>query len=434
MAKKPNRVLVLYLKLGSTRDRNTIDEHLYSFRRYVTGVRFDYFNAGNGLPRYLTYPSYDAVILHYTFLAARWSPDFYRKWRKGVENLRDIKGYKVAIPQDEYAETEKLWELFRLGHVKTVFSCFTGEDLFRAYPPEKTDLSHWITVIPGYVDEKAAERLAEICTENRKRTINVGYRARNLPFWLGRHGQIKVEIGRVFQEKAKESGLKVDISCDTKDAFIGQEWYKFLCRCKAILGCEGGASLFDPTGKIRQKVEQYLQDHPDANFDEVEENCFRGMDYNIKLFCVSPRHFEAAITKTCQVLVEGNYGGIFKPGVHFIEVKRDFSNLDEVIHLLKDDAYCRKIAENAYRDIVVSGMFSYGGFANKVINHIEEVSEGRENQVACERAVSFLIGKYIALRELFDPLMAAVFYAWLGLKFYKLEALKRFFGSAQGRQ
>ena len=319
------KILVLYFKLGSHKDRNTIDEHLYSFRRYVKGVEFHYFNAANGIPWYLTFPKYDGVILHYTFLAARWSQQFFEGWKKTITRLKKINGYKVAIPQDEYAETDVLCKLFHEYEVKSVFTCFLEEEYNKVYPPEKALLNHRITVFPGYIDDAAIQKVRVFRVDERERPIELGYRARKLPYWLGRHGQMKYEIGQVFSQEARKSGLSIDISTNGNDVFFGNDWYRFLCRCRAVLGCEGGASLLDPTGEIRKKVEKYVQDTPGASFEEVEKACFPGQDYNIRLFTLSPRHFECAITKTCQVLLEGNYGGIFLPGVHYIELKRDYS-------------------------------------------------------------------------------------------------------------
>ncbi len=54
--------------------------------------------------------------------------------------------------------------------------------------------------------------------------------------------------------------------------------------------------------------------HPNASFDEIEKACFPGKDYNISCFALSPRHFEAVMTKTLQILVEGKYGEFLNHG------------------------------------------------------------------------------------------------------------------------
>ena len=312
------------------------------------------------------------MILHYTFLSVRWGKERYKEWSKAIRRLKKIGGHKVAIPQDEYAETDVLCSLLRECGVRTVFTCFSKENYDKVSPPEKVPLDHRVTVLPGYIDEIAARRVQSFCVKGKQRPIDIGYRARKLPYWLGRPGQLKHEMGQVVLEKTKGSGLKVDISTGDRDVFWGNDWYRFLCRCRAVLGCEGGASLMNPTGEIRSRVEEYVRRNPDASFEEVEKSCFPGQDYNIRLFTLSPRHFECAITKTYQVLLEGNYGGIFLPGVHYIELKKDYRNINQVIELLRDEKYCLQIAENAFRDIVQSGKYTYRIFTNQVVTHISE--------------------------------------------------------------
>jgi hypothetical protein len=65
------------------------------------------------------------------------------------------------------------------------------------------------------------------------------------------------------------------------------------------------------------------------------------------------------VTRTCQVLVEGDYSGVLKGGEHYIEIKRDLSNVEEVLDLMQDEALRERIVETAYRDIVESGLYTY---------------------------------------------------------------------------
>ena len=54
---------------------------------------------------------------------------------------------------------------------------------------------------------------------------------------------------------------------------------------------------------------------------------------------ISPRVFEAIALRTALVLFEGEYSGIIAPGVHYIPLKKNLSNLDDVLSLLGDDEY-----------------------------------------------------------------------------------------------
>jgi spore maturation protein CgeB len=81
---------------------------------------------------------------------------------------------------------------------------------------------------------------------------------------------------------------------------------------------------------------------------------------------VSPRVFEAIAARTVLVLFEGNYSGVVKAGEHFIPLKKDGSNLAEVVSLLQDGAYVDAMAERAYRDVIASGKYSYKSFVDLV--------------------------------------------------------------------
>lgn len=74
------------------------------------------------------------------------------------------------------------------------------------------------------------------------------------------------------------------------------------------------------------------------------------------------------MTRTCQVLVEGDYDGVLVPGKHYIELKRDFSNVDEVLDLITKDELREEITQRAWEDVVVSGNFNYRNFVDSVIN------------------------------------------------------------------
>ncbi len=208
--------------------------------------------------------------------------------------------------------------------------------------------------------------------DKNNREFDIGYRARQLPFWLGRHGQLKTQLADIF---LKYLDGKSDINYDIKNTglqgentFNGYDWIDFLLNCRTMLGCLGGSGLLDVDGSILKKVEEYCNIHPMAKFDEVEKECFPGLDNYIHLYALSPRHFECAMTKTCQLLVEGDYQGVFRPNIDFIEIKRDFSNLDSVIDKVKNIDYCERIAENCYQHVIESGQYTYRCFTLKIID------------------------------------------------------------------
>jgi hypothetical protein len=366
------KILIVYHLLAKG-DRNTMDEYLYSFKRYSREECY-FLNVAYGIPAYITKINFDLVIYNYTFLYhfRAWAPGWYCP----IKILENLKGYKVAMPQDDYVQTDSLCELFsRLG-VKTVFTCLPESEWQRVYPRERSGLNYYFTVYTGYIDENAIIKLhREKLKSHRSRTIDIGYRARKNPYWTGSLGVIKWRLTEVFSSTPGKHNLKMDISNDPKKVLYGQAWYEFLADCRVVLGCESGSNLLDPDGTITQKVDEYLLKHPDATFEEVAGACFPGKDGNLDLYVISPRHFEACLTHTCQALVEGRYNGILKPGTHYIEIKKDWSNIPEVLSKIQDVDYCEHIADNADRDIVASGRYTYRKFVEMVLTHVNQVSD-----------------------------------------------------------
>jgi len=359
------KILIVYFQEDNKNIRNTISEHLYSFARY-SGEDCYYLNVATGVPAYIDQIAFDIVIYHYTLCACRFFRSKFEKQLVKWSKLKAIAGYKVAVLHDEYLNTDLLCRFFLEYSVKTVFTCLPQTEWRKVYPKELSGVEDFVTVLTGYIDEASLERVSKFVDD--KREIDIGYRARKVPYYLGRHGCLKWQIAEKFIDACRGSKLKIDIATDTaQNVYFGEDWYKFLSRCRTVLGCEGGASMIDPDGQIKALVDDYLRRRPDASFDEVEQACFPGMDGNLELFAISPRHFECCITKTCQVLVEGEYGGILKPGIHYIEVKKDWSNIKQAIAQISDHDLCKKIADNAYRDIIESGEYTYRKFVNIVI-------------------------------------------------------------------
>jgi hypothetical protein len=50
---------------------------------------------------------------------------------------------------------------------------------------------------------------------------------------------------------------------------------------------------------------------------------------------------------------------VMEPMVHYIPLRKDFSNFDEVVRLFRDDDVRRSLTENAHRDLIASGRYSY---------------------------------------------------------------------------
>jgi len=69
--------------------------------------------------------------------------------------------------------------------------------------------------------------------------------------------------------------------------------------------------------------------------------------------CISSRHFDAAGTKTCQIMFRGRFNDIFRADEHYLALEPDFSNIEDVLAAFRDPVRRRTVVDAAY-DLVLS--------------------------------------------------------------------------------
>ncbi len=360
------KTLLVYT-LPAGKGRTTIENSLQALQKYLPGSVFP-INSKLKIPATIHACTFDLIFYHYSFLSNKWGGrDKFHERTGPFSCIRGRARFAVAMPQDEYFHSDLICGFIRDFKVDILYTCCREEDWETVYPESSTGTVLLRRVLTGYFDPDMVTQSAKFIKPHRERPLDLGYRARKYPFWLGRHALKKWQVTDIFKTFVGSTELKIDLSNEEDDAFLGESWFRFLADCRVVLGCEGGASLHDPDGSLRAKVDSYVAQHKNADFAEVEEKFFPGMDGNISLFALSPRHFEACATRTCQVLIEGEYNNVFKPGVHYIELKKDYSNLAEVVEMLKDKVKCEEIAANAFTDICMNGKYTYENFVNSLI-------------------------------------------------------------------
>jgi len=362
-ALKPKTILVLYYTRGVYPLRNTIETHLYCWRRY-SKHKVVYVNLHLGFPRRLLERlSIDVVIFHTIFLSQRaWSPSLFQKYTKKCSALKALDCMKIAMPQDEFLNTEMLNDFILDFGVTDILTCASESDWPMIYDKIDRSRVRLRTVLTGYLDPDTVDRIDQRKREGLRRDIDVGYRAWKPEYWLGEHGQHKAWIAEVFEAACNKRGLKSDISMRNEDVLAGDAWFRFLLRCQATLGVAGGASVLDKRGEIKRRVGAYLAEHPGASFEQVRRECFPGEDHKLGLACISPRHLEACATETLQFLVVDGFNGILQPWRHYVPIEKDYSNVEDALEVLADHERVREITTRAYREIVASGRWSYRDF------------------------------------------------------------------------
>ncbi|MFN7096930.1 MAG: glycosyltransferase, partial [Gammaproteobacteria bacterium] len=171
---------------------------------------------------------------------------------------------------------------------------------------------------------------------------------------------------------AHHYGLKVDISSKREDRMYGQAWFDFLSNAKAVLGAESGSNLFDFDGTVQKLSDKFcasnkqFSDESEEIYIFAEKAFLSKYEGNINYAQISPRHLEAAATRTVQILYEGEYSNLLRPYLHYLPLKRDLSNFNEIVANLKDEKLCTQIINNAYDDLIMNHELSYEFFADKL--------------------------------------------------------------------
>jgi hypothetical protein len=347
---------------------NTIIDHVTSFRRYSRNNFFFIDPMDHSKPVWLDMNKFDIILLHYSIyiLGDRYINE---TWRDAISSTKAV---KIQFLQDEYRNINEFHQRMTELGIEVLFTCVPAEEIEKVYPSEKLKGLAKFNNLTGYVPEYFERKRPDFSMKNRR--IDVGYRGRGYGglFWLGELFQEKVWIGEYFLQHIKDHNIRCDISSREKDRIYGREWLRFMKSCKCMLGTESGASVFDFTGQIEKNVLEHCDKNPDATFSEVKKLFFDDVDGLIRLNQISPRAFEAIGCGTCQVLYEGFYSGILEPDVHFIELKKDFSNIEDVVARIRDDNFLSELAERAYKDIIASGRYSYRSFIRFFDNKVDE--------------------------------------------------------------
>lgn len=356
------RLLVAYD--NSTNFVSTIAEYLDSFGRFSDfDVRYAHVTHGAEIGFDLN--EFDAIFQSYCAsycdrVGSDWhiSPDYKAK-------LRSFRGVKVLAVQDEYQYTHRIHESIREFGFHIVITSVPREMVERIYPRTMFPNTEFLTTLTGYVPDGLAER-GKKALPLRDRPIPVGYRGRDIGGLFGRLAYDKLEIGRRMREICAERNIPHDIEWSEDKRLYGDGWYDFIGSCRTQLGSESGSNVFDFDGAIAAKYQELSAARggpvPYEEFriytDPVERQYDMGQ--------ISPRVFEAAATRTPLILFTGRYSGLIEPEEHYIELKKDFSNVDAVLARLNDLDGLEDLAERAFNRLVGSGDFSYRRLAQLI--------------------------------------------------------------------
>jgi hypothetical protein len=361
------------------KDASTVMEHVRSFAAH-SRHRIWEVNTDTGFPPELAELDFRAILIHYCVFGM----GAYRLSEEWLDYLDASEAYKVAFFQDECTRCQRRFRFLDDHSIDCVYTCLEPSEFGKVYE-RYTSVPKLVSNVPGYVPAELPEIGRRFTIADADRTVDVGYRGRPLPAYLGRGAMEKHEIGVRFAELARDTGLRLDLATSEGERLYGDDWYRFIANCKCVLGVESGVSAFDLEDEVMNEYDARVAEGLPVGLDDLR-TLPRWEDV-VYYRTISPRHFEAAALRVCQVLFEGRYSGALEPMVHYIPLAKDFSNFDEVVRLIRDPDVRRELTENAHRDLIASGEWSYARLIEGVDATLEEAGLRARPDAATERAV-----------------------------------------------
>ena len=380
----PKKILFL---ANTNHNADCVHEHIAAVKKNSDHHWFVMNALKNRMLHKLDLNNFDAVGFHYSI----HHHETYYCPQNLFRKIRDYRGAKFLFLQDEYENVNSTSEAMAELGIDILFTCIRPEYHRIAYKHAGLKNMERVTVMAGYAPDPV---LNYQFVPLKDRNVDIFYRSRVCPLNAGSLGYEKSLIAGKVEEKGFKYGLKMDISVREEDRVYGEEWVKRLSNCRATLGTESGASIWDWDGSIANEIDHFLGEFPNASFEELFNIILNKYDGKIPYSSISPRIFEAAALKTPQILFPGWYNELIKPGVHYFELKKDFSNFDKMLEFLRDDEQLSEIAENAYNDLILSKLYnseSLGSLVNKVLtekmkNHSFESNKTSEDvQIAIQQ-------------------------------------------------
>jgi hypothetical protein len=219
------------------------------------------------------------------------------------------------------------------------------------------------------------------------RPIDIGGRSARYPAFIG--DDDRNQMHDLFSQIGPKFGLRVDI--DTGSRLDRGGWAGFLNDCRGTIGTEAGSWYLEQDDRTVLEIREFLRartgrsaikadgllhslsrrlpyefkiwlkaflkvsplrheafDEGEVSFADIEGRFFAGRPHcPIYSKCISSRHFDAAGTGTCQILLRGRYNDILNADEHYIAIDPDLGNFGDAITRFRDPDERRRVAEAA---------------------------------------------------------------------------------------
>ncbi|MGB5747631.1 MAG: hypothetical protein WBM69_11640, partial [Desulfobacterales bacterium] len=213
-----NAILLLYHHPIKT-DAPTIKEHVNAFS-HLSRFKTWKINSALGFPTALKSFNFNIIVLHYSLFGHPISlGKHFQSYLGSVKN-----SYKIAFFQDEHEYWPERVAFINEFDLNCIYSLFEPR-YFDASYGKYTKVPKVLYNLTGYVSDQMIDFANQCLKPYDDRKIDVGYRARRLPYYLGRGAQEKSFIAEEFKRRVQNTDLKIDIETDEADRIYGEAWY-----------------------------------------------------------------------------------------------------------------------------------------------------------------------------------------------------------------
>ena len=295
--------------------QNVINESINCFFQYGS-FQYNLIQLNNGNFRE-NLDIYDALFIHYSAIAFPYK-HYLPISSEAAIKISSFKGVKIAYVQDEQRagiERHNFLNMLGIDHLLSV----APEYLHSLLYPEANRNFSLSTVLTGYLTEQhliVAQKKVNLID----RPVDLFYRARSQPQWMGQTSVLKGEIASLaeLQLAASNEDYVVDISTLEKDRIYGSQWFNALMDSKVTISTPSGSSYLDLWGIYNESWvpnKKILPSHPPQK-----------AEYHV----ISPRYFDYVSSGNLVALTKGSYSGIPLES-EFVQLEDDCSNLENIL-------------------------------------------------------------------------------------------------------
>jgi len=266
---------------------------------------------------------------------------------KSARRLRRRRGKLVMFVGNEYDLLDEKLEFIRAVGAEFICSQLpmpAAQYLYRECPGSR------ILSMPHALNPKVYRPASR-----PERALDIGFIGD--VYWPFVGDRERTDLIEAFEREGERWGLRCHIR---RQRIPRTEWAAFLNTSKGTIGAESGTYYLNDRGRLLAAAREYnLHQHPEASFEEIFEKFYRGHPREVSGKSISSRHFEPIGTKTCQLLLEGEYNGVLTPDEHYISVRKDRSNIEDAVRRFKDPEYRQTIVERAYEHVMANHTYAH---------------------------------------------------------------------------